>query len=213
MEPAELARAWPGLEGGLEAADILLLHARRGALSTRIQRRSGSYWNHTAMVFKPKRELLIGGPLIVEASYSGIEIHQLKRYGDRLDQYDFGVKRFPGLTDAQRQKIVMSFILGNIDVSYDLSRLAAYFVSPIIRRLSSGLWEKFFRRFTHPDSFICTTFVDKAFHQFRSGKHRLVDEYVPTKDRRVGMMQMEEMITPADIAKDPAYEWVFNPRD
>ncbi len=210
MTVEELKGVWPDVESRLEAADILLIHARGGLVSKGIQRKTGSYWNHTALVFMPKRELLIGGPLIVEAGYGGIEIHQMKRYADRFDHYDFGIKRFPNLTDEQRRKIVMSFVLSNVDVGYDFSRLAAYFISPIIQKISMKLWPKLFRSATHQDSFICTTFVHKAFHAWMN-RHQVSASFIPTKDAATRTLEIEELITPADIAADPIFEWVFNP--
>lgn len=185
-----------------------MVRARRGWITGKIQRTAKSYWNHTGLIFMSKQFLPVGGPLLVEASFVGIEIHQMKRYSDLFDEYDLGVLRYPKLTDGQREEIVMGFILSNLDVTYDYSRLAGFFVGPLLKRISVKLWARFFKRMTHQENFVCTTFVHKAFHEL--SMHQRGGGFVETHDRGVESLQEEEFITPGDIAREPIFEWVFN---
>ena len=193
----------------LQTADILLFHKRQGPITRMIQRETESYWNHAALVFTPKGDLPMGGPLIVEATYGGIEIHQMKKYTDYFDDYDVGVLRYPGMKDALRQRLVMNFILNNIDISYDYSRLVGLFLRPLIA-LSPALYEWMLHRLIHQQNFVCSTFVHQAFRDFR--KRGTVAVSARTAGPGLDPVPYEEMITPGHLVFEPHFRWVFNER-
>jgi len=211
MTPEELQKTWSDIEESLQEGDILMFHKREGWISKKIRKTSKSYWNHTGLVFMARDKFPVGGPLIVEASFVGIEVHQMKRYTDHFDEYDIGVLRYPNLTERQKEEIVMGFILSNLDVTYDYSRLAAFFLSPITQKLPQWFRKAYFKYFTHEESYVCTTFVHKAFHELSGHEHGKEED--ETGDSEYEALLDEEFITPADIAREPIFEWVFNKQD
>lgn len=211
MTPEEIKGKWKEIEPQLKAGDILMVHTRQNWISKRIRKTAKTYWNHTALVFMGKQFLPVGGPLIVEADFGGIKIHQMKKYADNFDKYDLGVLRYPELTEEQREEIVMGFILSNLDTTYDYTRLVGWFFGPLVRRISTRLWGKLFRGLMDQQKFVCTTFVHKAFHELSA--HKQVSGYVHTHDEETRGLEGEELISPGDIAKEPIFEWVFNQHD
>ncbi len=209
MFPDELAAEWPGVESRLQTADILLFHKRTGPITRMIQRQTDSYWNHSALVFYPKGDLLLAGPLIVEATYGGIEIHQMKKYTDHLETYDIGVLRYPGMKDTERQRLVMNFVLNNIDISYDYSRLIGLFFRPLLL-LSPAMNEWVLGRLIHRQNFVCSTFVHQAFRDFR--KRGTIAPSARTGGPGLDPVPYEEMVAPGHLAFEPHFRWVFNER-
>ncbi len=209
MKPETLKKKWPVIEEQLETADILLFHKRKGPITKRIQEGTGSYWNHIALIFKPKSEMPIGGPLIVEAAYSGIEIHQLKKYTDRTLLYDIGVRRFPNLTEKQKQDIVLNFILKNLDQPYDYSRLVGLFLAPLLVRISPKILLKATDYFIHENAFLCSTFAMKAFQQIseKQNKSKSFTQHLGVQPKK---KHRQELFAPADIADSDMFEWIFN---
>lgn len=211
MTPDELRAAWPKIESRLVTADILLFHKRKGPITRLIQSRTESYWSHAALVFVPKKELTFGGPLIVEATYGGIEIHQMKKYSDHPESYDIGVLRYPGCSDAIRKQIVMSFILNHIDVSYDYSRLIALFLRPLLMTVSSELYSWVLRHVIHRQNFVCSTFVHQAFRELHHNG-RVVSPRRTQGTALLDPVPYEEMIAPGHLTLEPHFRWVFNPQ-
>lgn len=194
---------WRAVEDELEAGDILLFHDRLGLAEKLIHKKTGSYWNHVALVFKPKKDLVFGGPLIVEAGpTSSVEIHQLKRYTDNLTRYDIGVMRYPGMTDADGMKLVMNFMLDNIDVKYAYGSLVFIFLDKIMLRwLSPESYGKVLKFLIRPGTFVCSTFVHRAFHLVDTSPHEHVENVSQT---------MEEYYTPGDLSSSERFVWIFN---
>lgn len=205
MDQKKLAE-WKAVEDELEAGDILLFHHKKGFAEWLIRKRTGSYWNHAALVFKPKKELVFGGPLIVEAGgqdlSANVEMHQMKRYTDDFDKYDVGVMRYPSLSDAQRVTLVTNFMLDNIDSKYDYTRVLALYVDKfMLRFLKPVTYAKFLRRVINPGSVVCSTFVHKAFHLVDTSPHNYGG----------GMSsEVEEMFSPGDIAGSDHFVWLYN---
>ncbi len=209
MKPAELKKKWLQVEQGIEIADIVLIHKRRGPITSRIQKSTKSYWNHAVIILKNKKTMPMGGPLIVEASFGGIEIHQMKKYADRPDLYDFGVLRYPGISEKERKNFVRHFILSNLDVPYDYSRLLGLFIKPFILKISPRIFLKLVKWMVHEDAFVCSTFVYKAYKKLKEGtKLSLPSNGQMIKDP----YKTEEMYTPGDLANMKILTWVFNKR-
>ena len=209
MEPSEKTRQWREVESRLQIADIILVHGER-SLYRAIQKRSGSYWNHVAVVLQPPRpELGIRGAFIIGAIDSGIEVHRLRKYSEDMGKFDIGVKRFPGLTEEMRQHI-LSYMLNKIDSPYDYMRLVGYLLEGTLRAiLPKKLFKKVRRAIisAQPNSFVCSTFIQHAFFESVSGK---MQTRTFARERRHSPAEMNE-ITPADFARSSNYEWIFNP--
>lgn len=212
MQAENIKKRWAKVEDQLETADILLFHKRQGPLTKRIQEATQSYWNHVGLVFVPKKDLPIGGPLIVEATYGGIEIHQLRKYTGKPEMYDLGVKRFPGLTEKEREKIVTDFILKHIDVPYDYTRLLGFYLAPLIIKFSPKLFLKAANYFIHENSFICSTFAYTAFSKLYKKRGGEVKQTVEATANQLRGKKKEAMYAPADIARSDIFEWMFNPK-
>jgi hypothetical protein len=208
MKKAGLQKKWPKIEKQLQVGDILLFHNRRSLLSRSIRWRTKSYWSHTALVFKDRNVIRFGSPLIIEAFNKGIEIHKLQKYTDRFEIIDIGVKRFKGLTSKQRAEFAKSFMLNNIDVPYDYSRLVSFFFGGVFGKAPSKIVRFFQKKTIRTDAFVCSTFIHKAFHHFQ--KHKHVGSTFLTHEEKE--LAQEESIVPADIASDENFEWLFNKR-
>src|SRR3989344_1585275 len=209
MEPSEKTRQWREVESRLQIADIILVHGER-SLYRAIQKRSGSYWNHVAVVLQPPRpELGIRGAFIIGAIDSGIEVHRLRKYSEDMGKFDIGVKRFPGLTEEMRQHI-LSYMLNKIDSPYDYMRLVGYLLEGTLRAiLPKKLFKKVRRAIisAQPNSFVCSTFIQHAFFESVPAK---MQTRTFARERLRSPAEMDE-ITPADFARSPNYEWIFNP--
>ena len=142
MSSSNLVKKWYEVEQNLQLADIILVHGK-GRIFRAIQERGDSYWNHTALVLQPPRpELGIRGAVIIGAIDGGIEVHRLRKYSERRDKFDIGVKRLPGLTDEMKKK-VLSYLLNKLDAPYDYTRLFGYLFEGALRK---ALPEKTFKK-------------------------------------------------------------------
>ncbi len=209
MQSPDKIQEWRAVESGLQVADIILVHGER-PLYKAIQKRSGSYWNHVALVLQPPRPNLgIRGAFIIGAIDSGIEVHRLRKYSEDMGKFDIGVKRFPGLTSEMRQHI-LSFMLNKVDSPYDYMRLVAYVFEGALKFfLPKKLFKKVRRLIitSQPNSFVCSTFIQHAF--FASVPQKIQNQTFAREHLR-SLIEMEE-ITPADFARSEHYEWIFNP--
>lgn len=185
--------------------DILMFRTRRALRARLIQQGTHSYWNHCALVFNTSDVMIIGCPLIVEASYGGIEIHQLNFYTDHFDQYDIGVMRESDFSPKERAEIVKTFILNELDTPYDYHRLVGHYFGRLIGKISIPLQIEFQKLFVRSDAYLCSTFVHMAVHNFHDGVHDAPDD-TPDDD----YLRSEEMYTPGDLASDPNLTWIFN---
>jgi hypothetical protein len=208
MKPEELQKAWLAFRGQVRIADIFLVHDRKGLVEGFIRHSTKSYWNHSFIVLETWDRLPFGGPLIVDIGIDGVAIHRLKKYTDEPERYDFGVLRYPGLTAKKEQEFVRGFILGNLDTPYDFRRILGLIFKSIAQRmLSKRLFISAAGLFINDQYFVCSSFVHKAFHRFREQPSGMLDTET-LKELRGN----EEMYTPADIASDPIFTWLFNER-
>lgn len=209
MQLPDKIQAWSAVENQLQLADIILVHGDR-PLYRAIQKHSGSYWNHVAVVLQlPQRDKGVRGTFIIGAIDTGIEVHRLRKYSEEIDMFDIGVKRFPGLTAEMRQRII-SFMLDKIDVPYDYTRLLGYLFEGVLRFcLPKKLFKKVRRAIitSQPNSFVCGTFIQHAFFESVS---KQMQPKTFARDHMRSMLEIEETM-PADFARSENYEWVFNP--
>ncbi len=209
MKPLDKIQKWHEVESQLQVADIILVHGERPFYRA-IQQRSHSYWNHVAVVLQPPRpELGLRGSFIIGAIDSGIEVHRLRKYSEERDKFDIGVKRFPNLTDQMRQHI-LSYMLNKIDSPYDYTRLVGFLFEEVLKTFLPKKIFKKVRRFlitSQPNAFVCSTFIQHAFFESVPAK---VQPKTFAREHIDKLLEIEET-TPADFARSPHYEWVFNP--
>jgi hypothetical protein len=194
---------WKGIESKLKIADIILTTDKQSYLSAAIRKATKGHWSHAALVFFiPNKKLLFNNTLVIEALDNGIEIHRIQKYTRYLDQFDIGVKRVPGLTDELREK-VLAFMLNNVDVPYDFTRLFAY----LLKKILGNFVEKYKERLINKDDFVCSTFAQKAFWNAMPEDKKA--SVIFKKDFK-SEFSLEE-VTPADIARSKNCIWLYNP--
>lgn len=195
---------WKKIEKKLQVADILLLRRRRSFLSKQIRIATNSYWNHTAIVFRiPNEQNQTRNVLIIEALH-GIEIHRLESYTKKLDIYDIGVKRVPGL-NKELQKKIITFMLDNVDTPYDYTRLLGIFIRHY-------LWKsllKYREHLINKDYYVCSSFTQRAF--YRAMPENRKKDVLFRKDV-ISDLDLED-IAPGDIAKSTNCKWIYNPHN
>lgn len=185
----------------LQAGDIILLHTRFHALSWFIRLVSQSYWNHVAIVLTTFEDLPgFHSVLVAEAVEDGIEIHRMQKFLDN-GLYDFGVKRVPRLSKEERDHLT-GYILSNIDSPYDYRRL--------LRNGYAFLTGDFkrFKNLVNDKSFLCSSFIQKAFYFSLPPEKRSQIIFLPPHDTA----RTSEFIAPGDFAKTRNTEWIFNER-
>jgi hypothetical protein len=196
----------------LQVADIILTRSVPGNWIVRgIRRVSRSYWNHNALVFQVVRQEGIEPEvLVVEALDHGIEIHRLRKYLDRKD-HDIGIKRVPGLTDEERERI-LAYFLEMIDTPYDFTRLFGYLLNRVTLKLAGvKVRDMIAQKIINVDNFVCSSFTQRAFYL----------GVAPNKRERVmfrggadtNFLFKMEFISPGDIARSGASDWLYNPHD
>jgi hypothetical protein len=199
------SEAWKKFAPELRVADIILTHNERSALSRGIQAATGSYWNHTVIVFSvPDKATHFNNTLVISAENHGIEIHRLQRYTAHFDYIDIGVKRVPDLSPALREKVV-SYVLNNLDIPYDFTRLVGLLVKFIQQKLfhKQGYLKRYL---SHQDAFICSAFIQKAFYEVVPSERKF--DVILKND--FDAITMLDEVTPSDIARSTNCEWIYN---
>ncbi|MBI2037653.1 MAG: hypothetical protein HYT15_01820 [Candidatus Magasanikbacteria bacterium] len=209
MELSEKMQQWHSVESQLKLADIILVHGET-PIRRAIQKRTGSYWNHVALVLQPPQlSLGMRGAFIIGAINKGIEVHRLRKYSEERGKFDIGVKRLPWLTDEMRENILL-FMLNKIDSPYDYTRLFGYIFEGMLKFILPKEAFKKVRRsivVSEPNSFVCSTFIQ---HAFLESVPRKMQAKTFARDHLRSLLEIEEM-TPADFAHSQNYEWIFNP--
>ena len=198
---------WKEIEAKLHVADIILAREKK-FFSRMIRKATNSYWSHVMIVFSVDNTSSFKNILVISAESRGIEIHRLQKFSRKLDDdYDLGVKRFPGLTPEDKQKI-LSYMLNNVDTPYDYLRLVGFLLNYILHFFRLKKRRAHLKTYLiNKNTFICTSFIQKAFFAAVTEKKKNSVLFSPEKDAR---MSLEE-ITPADIARSENFEWIYNP--
>lgn len=194
--------AWAMIEPQLQVADIVLSREKTW-LSKAICEATNSYWSHVSIVFAVP-DGNFNNTLLISAERTGIEIHRIQKYTKDFDFYDLGVKRIPGLTDKTRKK-VLSYVLNNVDLPYDYSRLFELFLDYLANRF---LGKKIMHPVCDENAFICSAFIQKAFYNVLPNKKK---DSVVFSDKQ-NKFFLEE-VTPADIARSKNCDWIYNRHD
>jgi hypothetical protein len=195
----------------LHVADILLMRTPKGGLVKAIRKASRSYWNHNALVFQVmERPGAAPDVLIVEALDHGIEIHRLRKYLDRKD-HDIGIKRVPGLTDEERERI-LAYFLEMIDTPYDFTRLFGYLLNRVTLKLAGvKVRDMIAQKIINVDNFVCSSFAQRAFYLGVAPNKR--ERVMFREGAGTNFLFKMEFISPGDIARSGASDWLYNPHD
>lgn len=200
--------AWKNFEPQLQVADILVVRNERSFISRGIQLATGSYWNHVAIVFSvPDHKMNFNNILLISAENHGIEIHRIQRYTSHFEYIDVGVKRVPRL-DEMLRKNVASYVLNNLDIPYDYTRILGLLMKSIQQIVfkKKGYLKHYL---THQDAFICSAFIQKAFYEVVAPERKF--DVILKND--FDAMTMLDEVTPADIARSKNCEWLYNPHN
>lgn len=195
----------------LRIGDIVLIrHNRGGMMRWFLRKVSDSYWDHAALVIFPKNAMKgYGADIIIEAiQYGfttslrrGIEIHRLEKYLEDPKKFDVGIKRIAWL-DEKMQNRIRAFVLMNVDTPYYPLSTVKFFLAWISKRYRSLLMRR--QRYT------CSGLVQKAFYEAADWEERSKVIF-----RNVGYtpIQLQDITSPADIAKSQVGTWIWNKRD
>jgi hypothetical protein len=196
----------------LRVADIILTRTKNANWLLRgVRNMSRSHWNHSALVFQVVHQKDADPEvLIVEALDHGIEIHRLHNYLD-TKEFDVGIKRLPNLTEQERERI-LGYFLEKIDTPYDFTRLFGYMLNRIALKIAGvKVRDMIAQKIINVDNFVCSSFTQRAFYLGVSPNKRDRVLFKETED--TNFLYQMEFISPGDIAKSPAAEWLYNPHD
>lgn len=228
------------VEGGkLKRADILLTRTKGSLLGALIRFGTKSHWNHALMVYTIKDEKQgYNSTFIIESGGSGIDVHNIAHYLERLDKYDVCVKRFepdwfnddtPSNGLYYRRK-VRGFALQEIDDKYD-HRMIISIATRILRQIILGILFPV-QRLRRPEkrkvqirriagldinAYICSGFVQWAYYKAVS---KLIEEGKLGEEclqeiifnPRIGGLSTENDLlstTPADLANSEKLAWKY----
>lgn len=195
----------------LRIGDIVMIRHKKNWFRYFLRRTLESYWDHTAMVIYPAdAEKRIEEPIIVESirsdfvtfiSKRGVAIHRLGKYLAHPNKYEIGIKRVRDLTDDELSR-VRSFMLMNVDAPYWYWRHAAI----ILAAFSPTYRKKLLRR----QRFSCSGLIQKAYYDAVdwNEKYRVVFKSGPWSP-----LELQELTSPADIARHRGSDWVYNKQE
>jgi hypothetical protein len=194
----------------LLTGDIILIRKKKGGIGRTIFRKiTNSYWDHIAMVIFAKNiERGYSTNVIIESIqgssnrpfYFGAEIHALDKYLNDPKEFDIGIKRVTWLTRPLRHRI-RSYALMNIDTPY--------YPLKTWRLIRAYIFFMAKKKVLSRQRYSCSALVQKAYYE-------AVDPNDRTKvlfgNRAFTPMQLLDITSPADFAKSPLSEWIYNRR-
>lgn len=193
----------------LMLADIVLVHHKGNMTRFLLRKITKSYWDHSALIIYPKAPELGYSHNIIEESIQfgiknamrrGVEMHRLEKYLLNPDKYDVGIKRCQALNEEMRNR-VRSFMLMNVDTPY--YRLP--FLDFLFAWTSKNIRAYVLAR----QRFSCSGLIQKAFYEasdWNNRAHLIFKKWGGTP------IELQELTTPADIAKSENCEWIWNKR-
>jgi hypothetical protein len=195
----------------LRVADIVMIRHRKNFFRFFLRKvMGGNYWDHTALVIYPKDEKEeIEHDIIVESirykplflsPMRGVAMHRLDRYLNDPDLYDVGIRRVSGLSNEQLDRVRM-FMLMNVDAPY-----WPWQKFKIVLAAFSKRWAK---RILERQRFSCSGLIQKAFYDAMEWNEK---GRVVFKRGIWSPLELQELVTPADIAESSQAEWVYNRR-
>ena len=208
MGKKEKMANWEKIESKLQVADIILVRERR-LISKVIFKGTDSYWSHSLIVFSvPDKKSSFKSILVVGAEARGIEMHRIQKFSKKLNNsYDMGIKRVPNLSKETREK-VLAYMLNNVDIPYDYSRLLAFFINYLKRLFQRKKNKKnhLKRSLVNRGAFICSSFIQKAFFEAMPNNEKDSVLFIENLNARAFL----EEVTPADIANSKNCDWIYN---
>ncbi|HOX97324.1 MAG TPA: YiiX/YebB-like N1pC/P60 family cysteine hydrolase [bacterium] len=210
---AKKHREWQRFEHKLQLADIILVRTKKSLIAKIIQKITGSYWDHVALVFMvPNKKLSFYNYLVIEVNRKGLEVHRIQEYTENFRNYDIGVKRIMGLDDATKKK-VLSFMLNQVDKPYDMPRILGF----LLRSFDVNILKNFSHLFVDKQDFICSTFIQEAFLKALPQDQQDKAMFVKLKNKRDNKNtdndDLLNYVSPADVAKSANAKWLYNERD
>lgn len=191
----------------LMIADIVLVRHKKGALRYFLRSVTESYWDHAAMIIFARNPAKGYASNIIAESVQhgsfdferrGVEIHKFEQYLSHPELYDVGIKRFE-LADDEIRDRARAFMLMNVDAPYYRLPIADFFVAWLSKRVRREVLKR--------QRFSCSGLVQKAFYNAADWSKR--EEYA---FREIGdsPIELQELVSPADIANSDACEWIWN---
>jgi len=194
----------------LRVGDILLIrHKRGGPMRYFLRTVTRSHWDHVAMVlYTQDKKLGYENDILIESIQhgamsrlrKGVEIHRLTKYLHDPELFDVGVKRFSWMNRELLER-VRTFVLMNVDTRYYPLSTFKFFLATLSRSYAKRLLER--------QRFSCTGFVQKAFYMSVNweDRHRVV-----FRGNGDNPLELQDLVTPADIASSAQCKWVCNKR-
>lgn len=208
-----MQKPYPSLQEAmqhLQVGDIVLMRSRNNTLFRRaIRELAQSYWTHAALVFET---VTIGGKVvsvsIVEANET-IEVHRLETYA-ASEEFDLGIKRLPGLSEIDRDRI-RGFFLDALDIPYDYRYIFALFIARILSMFfGTGVYRWFVNRFSHDNTYICTTFTQRALYLASEPSHRRASIF-NNDHPELNFAEQMYLVNPHTISTSDNTVWIYNP--
>lgn len=197
----------------LKAADIVLVRIKGSLLRSLIRSVTKSYWDHVTMIVYPQGEHKLEHSIIIEnikpphsllfflLDYflEGTEVHRLEKYLNNPKKYDVGIKRVGWLSEEHRGRI-SSFLITTVDTPY--WRL------PFWNFLLAWIWPRYRRWFLRRQRWSCSALVQRAYYEsVDNWRDRLK---VVFKDGDLSPIEMQDLISPAEIASSANAQWIYN---
>ncbi|MBD3281221.1 hypothetical protein GF391_00555 [Candidatus Uhrbacteria bacterium] len=191
----------------LEVADIVLVRHRKGLTRWLLRRVTKSYWDHTALIiFARDKKRGYANDIIIEAIQHGlnsslkrgVEVHRLDKYLNDPKKYDVGIKRIKWLDNEMKQR-VRAFMLMNVDTPYYPLFTTKFFFAWISKRYRRYLMRR--------QRYSCSGLVQKSFYEAADWEDRMD---VIFRGPGYTPIEVQEITSPADIAKSDACEWIWN---
>ncbi|WKZ28735.1 MAG: hypothetical protein QY323_04340 [Patescibacteria group bacterium] len=191
----------------LMIGDIVMIRHKKSLVRKFLRKVTESYWDHTALIiFTKNPEKGYSSNIIAEAiQYQafdawrrGVEVHKMDRYLNDPDRYDVGVKRCMNVSNELRDH-VRAFTLMNVDAPYYRLPLADLALASISRTIRKFVLKR--QRFT------CSGLIQKAYWNAAPWERRHMFAF---RDLGDSPIELQELVSPADIAKSDACEWIWN---
>lgn len=193
----------------LRIGDVVLVRHRRRLMRFFLRKATRSYWDHSALILFPKDpgrghhshilvEAIQHG--LVSGWRRGTEVHKFEKYLERPDLYDVGVKRHPDLDPAMRERI-RSFALMNVD--------SPYYHLWLFNFLLAWLLPPYGRLLERRQRYSCSALIQKAYYGAADWDEKSAMIF---REKGDSPIELQELVTPGDIAESEVLEWIWNKR-
>ena len=199
----------------LKAADIVLVHTKGSFLRSLIRKVTQSYWDHVVMVIYPAGENKLEHSIIIEnvkprhsfifflLDYflKGTEVHHLEKYLNQPRKYDVGIKRVAWINEEHRSRVA-SFLLNTVDTPYWSLSSLKFFVA--------WVWPQYRKWFLRKQRWSCSALIQRAYYESVDNWPDRLKLVFKEGDR--SPIEIQDIISPAEIAGSSVAEWIYNKR-